>query len=143
METGAYFCYARTMQKTPAKTFRKHNVIFAYQFGSTIDGTATRESDLDIAVYFDKKIGKKKRFEERLKLISQLQKIHRRRVDVVALNDTRSLFFKFTIIKEGKRIYETPREEYVDYECRTMSRYFDYKPFLEEYNKAYVKRHAK
>lgn len=123
-----------------AKIFQTFGVLFAYQFGSTVLGYDNYESDVDIAVYFPEKLSYKQRFEKKLELMTQLSRYFQREVDVVILNDIQSLFLKFTIVREGKLLYHTPQEEYIDFECRLMSEYFDYQPFLETYNKHYVEK---
>ena len=81
----------------------------------------------------------KKRFDIRLKLTTDLNRYCGGKADVVVLNDTKSLFFQYVIIKEGILLYEKSEEERVDYEMKTMNRYFDFQPFLELYNRQYVK----
>lgn len=123
-----------------SKIFRTFGVFFAYQFGSTVLGYDNSESDVDIAVYLSNKLSYKQRFETRLELITKLSRYFQREVDVVVFNDIQSLFLKFTIVKEGNLLYHSPKEEYIDFECRLMGEYFDYQPFLETYNKHYVEK---
>ena len=72
--------------------------------------------------------------------MGEISKIFKKNVDVVVLNDIRSLYFKYIIIKEGKIIYKETDLSPVDFESKTLGIYFDFRPFLEDYNKAYVKR---
>lgn len=44
------------------------------------------------------------------------------------------------IIKEGKIIFEKNHEKRVDFEFKTMREYYDFQPFLKEYNKIYLER---
>ena len=69
-----------------------------------------------------------------------ISKIFKKEVDVILLNDIRSLFFKYIIMKEGKIIYQENEASVADFESKTLGMYFDFRPFLENYNKAYVKR---
>ena len=119
--------------------FRRYNVRNAYLFGSTASGNNIPESDVDIAVMLPEKYTVKKRFDIRLKLTTDLNRYCGGKADVVVLNDTKSLFFQYVIIKEGILLYEKSEEERVDYEMKTMNRYFDFQPFLELYNRQYVK----
>lgn len=119
--------------------FQEFSVDFAYLFGSNATGHADKNSDVDIAVFFSGGFSKMQRFDLRLKLAEKLGFYFKNPVDLVVLNDLRSLFFKYVIIKEGKLIYLKSEEKMIDFECKTMSEYFDFQPFLDLYNKNYVK----
>ena len=121
---------------------RKEPVEFAYLFGSLATGTATQQSDADIAVFISDTLSKEERFSLRLKLIGAISRILKRRVDVVVLNDLTSLFFKYIIIQEGVMIYEKSGGRRADFENRILSLYFDFRPFLEAYNRRYVQRNV-
>lgn len=123
--------------------FGRNQVSLAYIFGSFATGRTIKNSDVDVAVMLNKKLNKMDRFEIRLKLIQNLKKFFGREVEVVVLNDTTSLFFKYIIIHEGKLIYQKNEGERLDYECRLMGEYFDFQPFLNLYNKNYVKNAAR
>lgn len=120
--------------------FGENKVSFAYLFGSRVNGSFGKDSDVDIAVMLPFEMKKEKRFDLRLKLMGEISKIFKKNVDVVVLNDIRSLYFKYIIIKEGKIIYKETDLSPVDFESKTLGIYFDFRPFLEDYNKAYVKR---
>jgi predicted nucleotidyltransferase len=79
-------------------------------------------------------------FKTRILLIEKLQDILQKNVEVIILNEQKSTFFKFVIIKEGKVVFEKDHEKRVDFELKTMQEYYDFQPFLEEYNKAYLER---
>lgn len=121
------------------KVFQKQSVLLAYLFGSSVSGQEVSKSDADVAVFLADGLTKEKRFEIRLKLIGQLSKILKKDVDLVVMNDTASLFFKYIIIKEGKLIYSKSELERIDFESRVMGLYFDFQPFLDIYNQNYVK----
>ena len=133
----------KTQIKEMSKIFAKHKVVFAYLFGSQATGKAVKSSDVDIAIMLDENIDAKKRFEIRCKIIPQLSKLFRKETEVVVLNDTKSILFKFIIIKEGKMIYEKNHEKRFVFELKTMNEYYDFAPFIEKYNKAYLKRELK
>ena len=119
--------------------FRKYGVILAYLFGSQARETAGPISDTDIAVLLPKKHSEKRRFEIRLALMRECAKILKSDTDLVIFNDVSSLFFQYVILNEGKLIYQSSEEEAIDFESRTLGRYFDFEPFLAAYNKQYVK----
>lgn len=119
--------------------FCKTGVVLAFLFGSQARETSGPASDVDIAVLLPKKFSKKKRFETRLVLMKECADILKRETDIVVFNDISSLFFQYAVLNEGKIIYQSSEEAAVDFESRTMSRYFDFQPFLMAYNKQYVK----
>lgn len=112
-----------------------------YFFGSRVTGKAVKNSDYDFAVLFDDTTSKEDRFDLKLKLMVKLLKaVKTDAVDLVVLNDLPSLFFRYIIIKEGKLIYQKNDLETVEFESRTLGLYFDFRPFLEEYNRSYLNR---
>lgn len=108
-------------------------VKLAYFFGSRAKGKESALSDYDFAVYLDEKDAKK-RFEIKLNLMTKLSKIFGTDdVDVVVLNDAESPELKYSIIKEGRLIYE--EEPYkVVIEPRIFNEYFDFIYGLRKYN---------
>lgn len=120
------------------KVFEENQVLFAYLFGSQATGKANFESDIDLAVYLNEDC--KDLFKRRLFLIERFQDVLKKNVEVIILNEQRSILFKFVIIKEGKVIFEKNHGKRVDFELKTMEEYYDFQPFLEAYNKAYLER---
>ena len=118
--------------KIPNSIFKKHQVIFAYQ--------SNKKSDVDIAIYLPENMNKIDMFDHQLKLITELENFYKKRVDLVILNKTLSLFFKYIILKEGKLIYNANIGKHADYFCKIFNLYFDYKPFQDQFNKHYVQR---
>lgn len=118
-------------------------IALGYIFGSQITGHATRTSDVDVAVLFPAKTTPMKRFAMRLKLIGMLENALRKPVDLVILNDIKSVFFKFVIISEGKKCLISDEDLMADFELAVMNDYIDFKPFLDSYNDHYVQKHSK
>lgn len=118
---------------------QEKDILFAYLFGSTVQGKVNFESDVDLAVFFDaKKV--RDSFKKRISLIEKVQSVLKRPTEAVVLNEIKSIFFKFVIIKEGKVIFERDHGQRIDFELKTMQDYYDFQPFIEEYNKAYLER---
>lgn len=117
-------------------------IVTGYVFGSYITGHPTRTSDVDIAVLFPVNTTSMKRFSMRLKLISILESALKKTVDLVVLNDIKSVFFKFIIISEGKKCLIADEDLMADFELTVMNDYIDFKPFLDSYNDHYVQKHA-
>ncbi len=128
-------------QRKMEELFEKRKVIFAYLFGSQADGTAVESSDVDIAVMFDDEVDEDERFENRLKLMTELSPIFKgKEVEVVSLNDVRDILFKFSIVQPGKIIFKKDYDALLDFDLKTTSEYYDFKPFLKMYNEAYAER---
>lgn len=121
--------------------FKNSPVLLGYVFGSQINGTSTEKSDIDFALLFSSKTNKEKRFEYRLKFMSELREIFKKEVEVISLNDCSSLFLQYVIIREGKVIFQKTELDKVNFEFKTLGQYFDFQPFLNAYHKNYVKNH--
>lgn len=120
------------------EVFVKEKVTLAYVFGSQATGHKNSESDLDIAILLPKKLSTQKRFNLRLKLTEKISEIAPFQVDLIILNDIKSVFFKFIIIKEGILLYRQSEKYQLEFESKLMNEYFDFQPFLELQNKHYV-----
>ena len=123
--------------------FKKNKVNFAYLFGSRVTGQITKTSDYDFAVMLLQGLSLEERFNIRLKMMTELEKILKKGIDLVILNDTQSLLLKYSIVTEGKLIYDKDTAQRIDFEILTQSEYFDFKPFLDEYNRLFVERSLK
>lgn len=121
---------------------KEKDILFAYLFGSAVQGKTSYESDIDLAIYLSEKKGSDF-FKKRLSLIEKAQSILKKPTEVVILNEISSIFLKFVIIKEGRVIFEREHGERVDFELRAMQEYYDFQPFIEAYNKAYLERALK
>ena len=114
-------------------------VELVYLFGSVARGDSGADSDVDVAMCFSEQLSKSQRFHLRMRLALQLSRAIGKPVDVVVFNDTKSLFFKYVVIKEGTLVYERAEASSLDFANRTMAEYFDFAPFMENYNRQYVK----
>ncbi|MFA5348933.1 MAG: nucleotidyltransferase domain-containing protein [Candidatus Paceibacterota bacterium] len=113
---------------------KRKEIILSYLFGSFAMGTTNRSSDVDIAIYLDsKKV--KDLFDARLMLIKEFSQALKKDVDVVILNTTKP-FLKYVIIKEGKLVFQRDEGLKIDFEVKTLNEYFDFKPYMEMYQKA-------
>ena len=111
---------------------RDEEVQFAYLFGSTVKGIPTHESDIDVAVYLqpmDLKgfISKEEELTRALTL-----GIHNDRIDLRVLNVSPFLL-QYKVLKDGMLIFSRNELERVDFETRVMVRFFELKPYLDEY----------
>ncbi|MBO3769449.1 MAG: HepT-like ribonuclease domain-containing protein [Thermoproteota archaeon] len=89
--------------------FKKHNVVFAYIFGSRARGNAREDSDYDIAVFF--RSDEVNILNETLLAldIAEALGISSDRIDVVALNKADSILIA-RVFKEGEVLYSDDEE---------------------------------
>jgi len=111
----------------------KYQLKLVYLFGSRATGKAGPQSDYDFAVYLDEE-DFKKRFNVRLKLISEVSEIFKTdKVDICVLNDIESLELKYNIIKEGMVIFEQEPFKII-IEPKIITEYIDFHSSLLRYN---------
>ena len=103
-----------------------------YFFGSRASWKIGPLSDYDFAVLLDEKDAQK-RFKTRIEILSKLSEAFSTdKIDVVVLNDAKSPELKFSIIKDGKIIYE--KEPYkVLFEPKILNEYFDFMDGLKRF----------
>lgn len=103
-----------------------------YFFGSRASGKEGFLSDFDFAVLLDEKDAQK-RFKIRIEILNKLSEaLNTDKIDVIILNDAKSPELKFSIIKDGKIIYE--KEPYkVLLEPKILNEYFDFMDGLRRY----------
>jgi predicted nucleotidyltransferase len=97
------------------------NVRFAYLFGSIAAKKDTPMSDVDVAVYFDKRIDA---FTYRLKLIERLARIlNNEKIDIVVLNNASPLL-RYEVINNGILLKDNINKRVV-YETLVLQEYLD------------------
>ena len=106
--------------------------MFCYLFGSQTTKNTVSDSDVDLAVFFEKN-QVNDFFERRLELIGELSKLLGKEADVVVLN-TAPPFLRYVVLKEGKLIFERDKGKRIDFELKSLNEYFDFKPILEKYH---------
>lgn len=86
------------------KLLEKEPIEFAYLFGSQATAEASRFSDIDLAVYFKKKI--KDPAWARFSLIGKLKGLLGRDIDIIPLNDLSRLpsYLGYEIVEKGRII---------------------------------------
>ena len=110
--------------------FKNEPVDAVYLFGSQAEGTATKDSDYDIAVVFQKKLTSSERFEARMRYISALDAIFGDRKSEVVDFEALPTKYKYHVIAPRKMIYNNNRDRIVDLEVSTTRHYLDMKPYL-------------
>ena len=117
----------------------EEKVLFCYLFGSFACQNFNSKSDVDVAVFLDEKKNEDF-FKTRLELIASLSKLLKREADVIILNTTNSVLFKYAILREGKLIFASDIGKMIDFEMKVLRDYYDFLPFSKAYNKAYIER---
>jgi len=107
-------------------------VLFAYLYGSYAQDTAHFESDIDVAVYLKSSDIKEYIKKEEELTIELVTKIHRDRIDLRILN-VLPLLLQYNILKDGILIFVRDDRERVDFETKVMNRFFELKPYIDEY----------
>ena len=107
-------------------------IAFAYLYGSAAHDPAPYGGDIDIAVYLkasDTEEYIKKETELTVLLISRLSTDE---IDLRVLN-VLPLVLQYNILKEGILILSRDEMERVEFETSVMLRFFELKPYLDEY----------
>ena len=115
------------------------DIQFAYLYGSAVYDPTLPGSDIDVAVYLtpSKPEGYSKREAELLAyLVTQL---HTDSIDLRILNML-PLVFQYGIIKEGILILSHDEKRRTEFETSVMIRFFELKPYLDEYQQMLSRR---
>lgn len=113
--------------------------IAVYLFGSIAAGKAGPNSDVDLAVLFDPELSKERKFDLRLHYIFKLEDGIGMPVDVVDLS-TVSLVFQHRVLRTGVLVYEKDKKKRIMYEVCLRREYFDFRYYLDRYEKAVLHR---
>lgn len=120
----------------------RKEIIFAYLFGSVAEETSNRLSDVDVAVYVNKKsMPVSGTFGYKSELLAETENVIKQKVDIVVLNEA-PLFLAYNILKQGKLILCHDENERVDFHFCVMRDYLDFQPFLFVQNE-YLKERLK
>ena len=123
----------RETKEQLARVLKEQGVVFAYLFGSQAKGTAGPLSDIDIAVYFDRRVPAAEHFDLRLGVLGKITDFCKTdRVDLVVLNEAPPLL-AHRILKEGLLIFSDNDKTRLEYEVKAILKYLDWKPYLDTY----------
>ena len=110
---------------------KEQEVLFAYLYGSFVYADLAG-GDIDLAVYLrSADIKTCIRKEEELTFDLTI-KLHTGRIDLRILNGL-PLLLQYNILKEGILFFVRDERERVDFETKVMERFFELKPYLDEY----------
>lgn len=118
--------------------FENRDVEFIVLFGSFANATQNSMSDIDIGIYLKKELN----LLELGLIISDLELLLKRRVDLLILNDLykKSPKLAFNITQNHQLILCNNRELYVDFKSNALQFYFDQKGMLDMFDNAVNKR---
>ena len=108
-----------------------HGAAVVYLFGSVARRTATRRSDVDVGVLFEKD-PPKTLAGLHVDLAQDLEAVLRRRVDLVILNWA-DADLVHRVLRDGRLILDRDPSARIRFEVRKRNEYFDLFPFLQRY----------
>lgn len=114
------------------------DVVAAYVFGSVAQGRARPQSDVDIAVLLAADLDEETRFDRRLRIGWEVERIIGRQTDLVVLDDAPPLL-QHQVLKHGRLIFERDRAARVEFEVRAGKIYADLKPMYDFFKTALLK----
>jgi hypothetical protein len=116
--------------------FRNYpDVQAVYLFGSTAEGRARDDSDLDLAVVPRSGSCRKRRLE----MLTDLTRAGFDNVDLVFL-DTDDLVLKYEAVRQNRVVYQTEDFDRGAMYSKVVRMYLDFLPYLEVQRKAYKRR---
>lgn len=118
-------------------------VLLGYLYGSYAREEAHRFSDIDIGIYLEK-VTPKKALDIELSLGLEFDDIVGRgsNVDVRSINNM-PLIMKGNIVSEGILLYSRNDPFRVEFETNVRKFYFDFKPYINRYQRAYIANASK
>jgi predicted nucleotidyltransferase len=114
-------------------------VLLGYLYGSYAKGDVHPFSDIDIGIYLEENILARKALDIELTLSLDFDAImgNKFNVDVRSINNM-PLMMKGSIVSEGILLYSRNDPFRVEFETNARKVYFDFKPYIHRYHKAYI-----
>ncbi|SDZ23974.1 hypothetical protein SAMN05660462_02333 [Proteiniborus ethanoligenes] len=114
------------IKKCKSILMENENIAFAYIFGSYAQGKVRVDSDIDIAIYSEKRID----IETYLEIKMNLSETCKREIDLIILNDATPLL-KYEIYKNNIVLFTRDRAIETSYKVKTLFEYNDIKRYLD------------
>lgn len=105
---------------------RYEDIIFVYIFGSYVQGKMRTDSDIDIAIYLEKKMD----IETYIEIKMHLSEACKREIDLIVLNDATPLL-KYQIYKNNMLLFTRDKTIETSYKVKTLFEYSDMKRYLD------------
>ena len=125
-----------------ADVFRDTQVLFAYLYGSYAVDQAHPFSDLDIGIYVPRLSQREKLDLEMMLALEIDKKLKQGPASDVRIINSLPLAVAGKIITEGLLIYCRDDDARIDYETIIRSAYFDFLPFIRNYQRTYLEQIA-
>ena len=118
----------------------RSEVIAAYLYGSHAEGHANALSDIDIALLMRDGLAKERLWKLEDALAADVGRALRTdNVDLIVLN-LAPLRIRYEVITRGEVLYSADDGARADSESYSLRRYWDFKKYLEEYDRCFVTR---
>jgi len=122
--------------------FSDTRVLFAYLYGSYAIDQAHPFSDLDIGIYVPR-LSQREKLDLEMTLALELdKKLEKGPTSDVRILNSLPLAVAGKVITEGLLIYCRDDEARIDYETIIRSAYFDFLPFIHNYQQTYLEQIA-
>jgi uncharacterized protein len=116
------------------RALKKESVVLCYLFGSFARGEEHKESDIDIAVMFDKKVEKENFLKKEGRLISLFSGFFPgREINVVNL-EIASPLLRQNVILEGRLIYARNEDARILFQMDALRKYEEFRHLSNIYN---------
>jgi uncharacterized protein len=116
---------------------RQYPISFGYIFGSRAKGDYHRQSDLDLALMFQKKYDPSEEVFIRGDIVEMGKKYLPVPVDVVSMANA-ALFLQFKVVQEGIILIDKKPGERADFESLVRREYFDFQYYSDYYNQRMI-----
>ena len=118
----------------------RSEVIAVYLYGSHAEGRANALSDMDIGVLARDGLARERLWEIEDALAADLGRALRTdNLDLIVLN-LAPLRIQYEVITRGEVLYSADDGARADFESYSLRRYWDFKKYLEEYDRCFVTR---
>lgn len=118
----------------------RSEVIAVYLYGSHAEGHANALSDMDIGVLVRDGLAKERLWETEDALAADLGRaLCTDNVDLIVLN-LAPLRIRYEVITRGEVLYSADDGARADFESYSLRRYWDFKKYLEEYDRCFLTR---
>ncbi len=122
----------RIKKKTENILKNREEVLVAYLYSSFAKGNANEKSDIDIGVLLRDNYEADPLYEAKISI--EFDKSLGIETEARILNN-KNIIFLHQVLKHGVLLFSRNERERIKFETDTYSRYLDFKPFYEEYNK--------